>query len=73
MLFKNKNNKSVYTQRHMHISFMCVWGEGGGGMGGGDFLRRAKSERVSDFVEIVTFHCMYVYMSIVRYGLFCIG
>ena len=63
----------------MHIdtctfpSRVCVWvgGGGGGGGGGGDFLTRAERERVSEFVEIVTFPCMYV--SIVRYGLVCIG
>ena len=41
-----------------------------GGLGGGcDFLGR--SEKDSDFVDCVTFPCMY--MSIVRYGLLCIG
>ena len=39
------------------------------GVGAGvDFLSRSERERVCDFVETVTFHCMY--MSIVRYGLF---
>ena len=59
-------NGPMYAHIHMHIYFMCVGG--GGGAGGGDYLSRAERERMSDFVEIVTFHCMY--MSIVRYGLF---
>ena len=36
-----------------------------------DNNNRVERERVSDFVETVTFPC--VYMSIVRYGYFCIG
>ena len=36
-----------------------------------DFLSRTERERVNDFVEIVTFPG--IYMSIVRYGVFCIG
>ena len=49
---------------HIHISFMCVcvWAGGGGGC---NFLSRAERESMSDLVEIVTFHCMY--MSLVRY------
>ena len=42
----------VCTQTHAH--FIHV------GVGGGcDFLSRAERERMIDFVENVTFHCMY--------------
>ena len=50
----------MYAQTHAHFFHVC----GGWGC---DFLSGAERERVSDFVDIVTFHCMY--MSIVRYGL----
>ena len=55
-------DEPMYAHRHMHISFMC-------GSGGCDFLSTAERKR--HFVEIVTFPCMY--MSVVKYGLFCIG
>ena len=47
---------------YVHISFMCVCGEGEGGC---NFLSRAERKSVSDFVEIVTFPCM----SMVRYNI----
>ena len=62
----------VCTLTQAHILRVCVCTcvcVGGGGKGG--FFSRAERERVSDIVETVTFPCMY--MSIVRYGLFCIG
>ena len=55
----------------MRISFMCVYVCVCVCVGA--TFKRAERERVSDFVENVTFPCMYtyMYMSIVRYGLFC--
>ena len=53
----------MYAHRYAHFLHVCVWGD--------DFFSKTERESVNDFVEIVT--VPYMYMSIVRYGLFCIG
>ena len=58
----------MYAHRHMGTFPSCVCGGVGGVEGGCNLLSRAERERMSYFVDIVSFHCMY--MSIVRYGLF---